>query len=213
MQTYDVTITLAKYIAHPYWPEQERLINIRKQSGVDRARSEDKREKSLNAFLKKIAMTTDQFKELERKANQPWYRINRDDENSPITLPRHQIEGMLVHAASEAPAGMRVPVDNLRSLIRPSDFVTDRKKEDGKFERFVQPKDGKGNPLSNQRRFTVNPYIANFTATGTITFEETVVKAATVKELLAFALSAIGVGACRKMDYGRGEVVKFEKKA
>jgi hypothetical protein len=213
MNTYDVEVALSKYIAHPYWPEQERLINIRKQSGVDRARSEDKREKSLNAFLKKIGMNAEAFKELERMANQPWYRVNRNDENSPIVIPKHQIEGMLVHAASEAPSGIRVPVDNLRSLIRASDFVTNRKKEDGKFERFVQPKDGKGNPLSNQRRFTVNPYISMFTATGTITFEETVVKAATAKDLLTYALFSVGVGACRKMDYGRGEVVRFEKKA
>ena len=40
MLTYKIAARFDKgYIADPYWPERERVINIDKQSGMSRARS------------------------------------------------------------------------------------------------------------------------------------------------------------------------------
>lgn len=207
--TFRVVLSMVRYIADPYWPEQERLITIRKQSGVDRVRSEDKRDLALSTFLKKIGMTTDEHKALEKRAKEPWYRMVRGEETSPIIIPARQMSGMLVHAAHSAPAGSRVPEDNLRSLIRTTDFVTNRKKADGVFSRYVLPKDGKGNPISNQRRFMEDEYIENFKAEGSVTFPDHM-KPENVKNLVAYAINVVGVGACRKMDYGRGDLETFE---
>jgi hypothetical protein len=204
-----VTLKVRSYIADPYWPEQERLITIRKQSGVDRARSEEKRAKVLADFLKQRGIADAEYKTLVAAAERSWVRVDSANPSSPIVIPARQISGMLVHAANNAPAGCRVPQDNLRSLIQVTDFVTDRTKRDGVFSRFILPKDGKGNPLSNQRRYTEDEYIENFAAKGTITFDDSL-KAEAVKGLLVYALGSIGVGACRKMDYGRGAVEEFK---
>lgn len=209
MQSYIVTLSIRSYIADPYWPEQERLITIRKQSGVDRVRSEEKREAALENFLKKLGMTTADYKDLEKKSKEPWYRTVRGDESSPIVIPARQISGMLVHAASTAPAGARVQTDNLRSVIHVEDFVTDKKKADGIFARYVLPKDGKGNPISNQRRYMEDEYIQNVKAEGIVEFADSM-KPGNVKDLISYAVESVGVGACRKMDYGRGKLEKFE---
>lgn len=209
MQQFNVTLAMRSYIADPYWPEQERVISIRKQSGVDRARSEEKREATLTNFLKKIGVTQEQYRDLEKRSKEPWYRVIRGDEASPIIIPAKQLAGMLVHAAEMSPAGTRVKTDNLRSLIHVGDFKTNRVKSDGTFSRYILPKDGKGNPLSNQRRYSEDEYIKDFSAQGIVEFADAM-KPANVKELFAFAIESVGVGACRKMDYGRGELVEFK---
>lgn len=210
MLTYRVKLAMRSYIADPYWAEQERIINIRKQSGVDRSRSEEKRSKVLADFLKRISMTTDEFKTLQARAERSWYRMDDDNLDSFIVIPARQVTGMLVHAADNAPAGCRIPEDNLRSLVHVDNLVTNRKQKDGVFSRFILPKDGKGNPLSNQRRFTEDEYIKDFEAAGEIRFEDSL-KPDAIKGLLSYAFESVGVGACRKMDYGRGRVVEFER--
>jgi len=205
-----VKIALDSYIADPYWPEKEREISIRKQSGIDRARSEDKREQSLSAFLKRIGMTEKEYAQIVALANQKWYRADRSNQSSAIIVPRRQLEGMLVKATESAPAGSRFPAENFRTMVQLTDFVTDKTAADGTFDRFVPPKDGKGNPLSNQRRFESHEYISNATATGSVTFDGERVKLEALKTLLTFALASIGVGASRKMGYGRGRIVSFE---
>lgn len=210
MQQFSVTLSVRRYIADPYWPEQEQVISILKKSGSSNSRSaEEKREEKLATYLKTIKMSMEDFRALEKKAAEPWYRKVRGDANSPIIIPSRQLTGMLVHAASSAPAGSRMDCDNLRSVISVSDFVTNRTKSDGTFSRYVVPKDGKGNPISNQRRFMEDEYIEGFTAAGTVEFPDSK-KPENVKQLIVHAIESVGVGACRKMDYGRGAVEKFE---
>lgn len=187
------------YIADPYWSEQEQLITIQKQSGMNRARSQDKRDSALRRFLEQSGLTIDDYKKLEVEAARPWYR----NKEGYIIIPRHHFSGCLVQAVKSSPAGTRMPQDQLRSLLQISDFVSEKKDTDVVFERFVLPTDGKGNPLSNQRRLTKNDVIHNFTATGTINFDKTDVKETSVKDLLVYAGKYVGVGASRKMGYGR----------
>lgn len=190
------------YIAHPYWPEREQVVNIQKSSGMNRARSEDKRDAALRRYLEKQGMTHDDYKKLEQAAANEWYR----DKTGHIMIPRHHLSGCLVQATKTSPAGSRFSQDQLRCLLQISDFSTDRKSGDSIFARFVLPTDGKGNPISNQRRLTKNEVIAGFTAVGTIDFDKSDVSEKAVRELLQYAGKYIGVGASRKMGYGRFKV-------
>jgi len=190
------------YIAHPYWPEREQVVNIQKQSGMNRARSEDKRDAALRRYLEKLGLTMADYKKLEVAASNEWYR----NASGHIVIPRHHLSGCLVQACKSSPAGTRFSQDQLRCLLQIADFTTDRKTADGIFERFVLPTDGKGNPISNQRRLTKNEFIAGFTAGGTIDFDKSDVSEKAVRELLQYAGKYVGVGASRKMGYGRFKV-------
>jgi hypothetical protein len=208
--TINVKIKLKRYIAHPYWPELAQAIDIQKQSGVNRVRSEDKRESALLNYLKKIGMSKEEYQALIEKSKRQWYRVDSNDPNTHIIVPAHQLSGMLVQAASSAPAGARVDPGELRSIIDISDFVTIKAKADGVFSRYIMPKDGTGKPLSNQRQLQSNEYLENVEATGTFVIDTERVKPESVKALLEHAIVRTGVGAARKMGYGRGGVVSFE---
>jgi len=64
-------------------------------------------------------------------------------------------------------------------------------------------KSGSGKTLSNQRGYRVSQLIRNFDAVGSVTIDEKMVNPEAVKELLTFAGRVVGIGASRKMGYGR----------
>jgi hypothetical protein len=156
-------------------------------------------------------MDIKQYNELIEKSKRQWYRKNHDNPKSTIVIPMHQMYGMLVYGAMTAPAGCRVNPDNVRSVMQVSDFVTNKTKCDGVFSRYVMPKGPEGKPISNQRRLTENEYVEDVEATGKITIDPNEIKGTVVKDLFEHALHRNGIGACRKMGYGRGTVVAFEK--
>jgi hypothetical protein len=200
---------MRSYIADPYWPEQAQVIDLRKRSGVDRVKSEEKRAKVLNDFLTKMGLNQDDYDALVKKATRAWCRVDDNDPESPIVIPARQIMGMIANAAPQAPAGCRVQIENVRSLIHVTDFVTDRKVRDGVFTRFIPPKkDGKS--ISNQRRLEQDEFIKDFTAVGTIE-TDTSLKESAIKGLLVYAFNSVGVGAARKMDFGRGALSSLER--
>lgn len=193
------------YIADPYWPERNSVIDIQKKSGMSRARSDDKRIQALQAYLKKEGITAEEYERLQKLAERSWYRVVADDESSEIIIPRHQFSGALVQATKNAPAGSKFPQDDLRSKLRLADLRTGKFKADGIFERYVRPEIKPG--AAGQRRLQKNPYIENFDATCTIT---TIYPEDGVKHLVDYAVYFVGCGACRKMGYGRGRVVSCE---
>ena len=142
-------------------------------------------------------MSLKDFETLEKAAKVPFY-YNAD---GYIIIPTNSVFACLANANSEAPARLRI--DNLRSALTMSDFVTTKKKEDGWWERFAVVKSGTGQTLSNQRGLRRNAYIKNFSATGTIEMDEKMVKPSDLMELLNFAGRVIGIGASRKQGYGR----------
>jgi len=202
MRKIEVTLNVASYIAHPFWPEREQVVNILKTSGYNRVRSEDKREQSLRRWLEKNGLRWEDWEVLKKKAERQWYRAN-GDESGAIIIPRHQLSGALVQACRTAPAGARFNEDQFRSLVQLSDFTTEKTTADTVFRRFVMPKTGKGAPLSNQRALRENEVIENFPAVGTLTFIDDDVKQKAVLDLLRYAGKYVGVGASRKMGYGR----------
>lgn len=194
------------YIAHPYWPARERLIDITKKSGINRARSEGNRERALDSYLKKIGMEASEFRELEAAADRPFYtardvHIAADDE---IVIPAHQIYGALAQACDIAPATIRLArAEQLRTLLGVSDIRTGKTDADGKWERFVTVTAGTGAKLSNQRALRINDYIGPFEGTLTLTFDPELVNVQRVRDFVIYTGREIGVGASRKMGWGR----------
>lgn len=154
-------------------------------------------------------MEQDAYDALVAQANAPWYR-----NGTHILIPSHQLYGCLIEGAKTLSASQR-PCDptNLRHLLQVSDFVTDKSTEDGVYERLVMPKSGTGQPLSNQRALRKNPYIAQFSATGTLAwFETDFPEAQPLLDFVVYCGTRVGVGASRKMGYGRFVVQVAEAK-
>lgn len=197
--TLKLNLQFAKpgYIEHPYWPEMYERIEIDKKSGVNRARTDANRRRALEAYLSEINMTLDQYKALCDAANKPFHTY----ENGNIYIPADKVIACLVHANNVAPAKNRIP--NLRTALNASDFVTSKTEPDGEWKRFAVVNLGNGAKASNQRGFRSNAYISNFNAVGTIQVEPVMVDPEAVNNLLRFAGRVAGIGACKKMGWGR----------
>ena len=198
-----------KFSSHPYWPEREELINIQKASGVNRARTEAKREQVLGEYLRRNGLTREEYQELERLAARQWYRSASDE----IIIPAHQLYGCFIESARNISASQRpCDPDGLRHLLRISpEWRTGKKKADGVFKRLVMPKSGSGQPLSNQRGLRSNEYIEDFSVTGTLSwYMDDIHHADELPDFLGWAGQRIGVGACRKMGFGRFLVKAFD---
>lgn len=198
------------YIADPYWPQRERLIDIQKKSGYNRARTMKGREKALADYLGSIKVTKDDYDLLMYQASRPFYTLEdvvsmvlQDGRNyQEIVISAHQMYGCLAQAASLISAPLRLAkAEQIRTVIQVSDFMTGKTAQDGVWERFAVVKAGTGNKLSNQRSLRSNPYIAGFTARGEINWLGDEIKP--VQVFLDWAGRDIGVGACRKMGWGR----------
>lgn len=174
---------------------------------MNRAKSEDKRQQSLRDYLQRQGMSMEAYLALEAAAKAPWYR-----NGTGIIIPSHQFYGCLIEAAHTASATLRpCDPDNLRHVLEVSDLETGKDHEDGLFERLVMPKSGTGQPLSNQRALRSNPYIAGFEATGTLGYfpEDLRSEGQTLYEFLVWAGQRIGVGASRKMGFGRFKIAAW----
>jgi len=161
-----------------------------------RARSEANRRRALEAYLRSLTLTYEDYCDLERVARRPFYV----SDTGRIYLPAVRLLDCLVNACASAPARLRIP--NLRVALRPTDFVTTKTAPDGVWERFVVVTGAQGK-LSNQRGFRSNAYIEQFTATGTIAHDPELVRPEAILALLAYAGREVGIGASRKMGWGR----------
>jgi len=195
----NITLTFKEpgYIEHPYWPEQYRKIEIDKKSGINRARTEANRRKALEAYLVEVGMTLDQYKELCAMAARPFH----SNGSGHIYIPQEKILSCLVNANDVAPSKMRI--QNLRVAVSASNFKTTKAAPDGVWERFAVVNMGSGAKASNQRGHRANAYIKDFDAVGTIECVEEMVDPKAVVELLKFAGRVVGIGAARKMGWGR----------
>lgn len=208
--TYDLTVKFRPdrgYIAHPYWPEQLQRINILKESGANRARSAANRRKALEEYLQSNNMTLLQFEELERLAERPFYT----NEDGMIVIPINHVEGFLVATCDTMRAAQRpCPPDQVRSRMTATCWETEKDKADGTWIRFVTATGGAGNKLSNQRMERKNEYISDFTATGTISFDDSYVKPSVLQNAIQWGGANVGIGASRKMGYGRFDLVSWK---
>jgi len=206
MLDYDVVIHFAKgYIGHPYWPEMARVIDIQKSSGMNRAKSAANRRKALEGYLTANGLTLADYENLEKLSKRPFYMNGK-----AIIIPSLHMTSFLVATCNAARAAMR-PCDpeQVRARFQVSDFATAKKEQDGVWSRFVTVTAGTGAKLSNQRGLRENPYISNFDATGVIIFDEEFVDPQTLETALRWGGQYVGVGASRKMGWGRFDLIGF----
>lgn len=208
MVELSVTIKMANYIAHPFWPAKNLCIDIEKTSGVNRQKSDDKRKAALEAECSKRGITYDDYQAARKEAARQWYT----NAAGKIIIPRHQMAGAIVQTIGGSPKALRggFDKDNFRALVQMGDFVTERETPDGVFGRFVSLEG------SNQRSWQENEYIGRYLDSG----EPFVAKGmmvvldkkseATAKALFAKAVEGTGVGAARRMGFGRGKVLSFK---
>lgn len=208
------------YIAHPYWPELEKLINIQKESGTKRARSEANRTKALSDYLHRIGLTNEQYVALEQQALRPFYTAADVERTSfgryklnghgadEIVIPPSHVYGCLAQASDMARSSIRIASrDQLRSLITvDAPIYTGKTEPDGVWERFAVVTAGTGAKLSNQRALRRNPYISQFEGELTLSFDAHHVDPAKVRDFLAYAGREVGIGASRRMGWGRFDV-------
>jgi hypothetical protein len=189
-------------IGKPFSEALSDYINFRKQSGVDRCRSEERRKLAIEQELAKRNMTAEEYAALEAEAKTAWYR-NAD---GWIIFPRHWISGMLVNAISRLPKNGRAGLtpDNVRCKVRIlGDWVTDKKEKDTVFDRAIK------NETSNQRRREIDEVLEDFTLTGEVElvdWQDAETAAEDFERIFNFALHDCGLGSARKMGYGRGKI-------
>lgn len=200
----NATLKMRSYIAHPFWPAKNAVIEIEKKSGVNRQKSEEKRLAALKAECTRQGVTYEDYERLKVQAAEQWYR--REDRR--IYIPRHQVAGAIVQVIGESPKALRGPFtkDNFRALVEVGDFETELSDPSGVFTRFVKL-DG-----SNQRSLQSNEYVGvyldngePFEAVGTVVVHDKK-QIDTVKALFGAAIERVGIGAARKMGFGRGTV-------
>lgn len=208
MKTARIQLVMANYIAHPYWPAKNRVIEIQKKSGYNRLKNEDKRLVAIKTECENQGCTYDQYLALIETAKAQWYT----NSEGLIMIPRHQIAGSLVETIGRAPKALRGEFDkeNFRALVQVGDFVTDRTEGSGLFARFVKLE------TSNQRSWQENEFLGQyleagepFAAEGTIAFGGSPKTEQTIRALFTKAVEDTGIGAARKMGFGRGAIVKW----
>jgi len=97
----------------------------------------------------------------------------------------------------------------VRSRFVSSHWRTGKFEPDGVYERYATVKAGTGAKLSNQRGLRRSLYIANFTATGTLTFDADFVDPDTLRRAIEWGGLFVGIGASRKMGWGRFALQRF----
>jgi len=209
MLTYNIVTHFQRgYIGDPYWPELEKLINIQKQSGMNRARTSANRRKALEEYLNATGMTLADYEKLDAKAQEPFYRNG----NGEIIVPELHVMSFLVATCDEARSATRpCEPEQVRSRFIVSHWSTGKKTHDGIFSRYAIVAAGGGQKLSNQRGLRENEYISNFDGTGTISFDQDFVDPATLRRAIEWGGTFVGIGASRKMGWGRFELRQFNE--
>ena len=208
MLTYEIAFEFTSpYVAHPYWTEMYEVIEIAKKSGINRAKSEANRRKSLEEYLRANNMTLAQFEDLKRLSERPFHTLP----DGEIIIPRDSVMAFLVACNDEARAAYKAcPPEQVWTRINASMLRTGKKSADGIWRRFATVTLGTGAKASNQRGLRENAYIENFTATGTIQFDEQTVNPEALQNVILWGGEFVGIGASRKMGRGRFKLTRFE---
>ncbi|MDE2106466.1 MAG: hypothetical protein KGL39_55140 [Patescibacteria group bacterium] len=213
---FTVTLRFGKgYIAHPYWPERLKAIDIQKESGMNRARSMEKRAATLQHYLQSLhpPMEFADYELLCKLADRQFYRFEdvpeELDGHNPkeIVIPAHHLYGCMANAADLATSSIRLcSPEQVRTVLQVSSFATGKTECDDVWRRNVVVTSGTGGRLSNQRALRENEFISHFEAKGTVSFSEHIVKPEKVYSFMEFAGRDVGVGASRKIGWGRFEI-------
>lgn len=198
------------YIANPYWPEQYQLIEITKKSGANRARSSANARKALEEHLSSIGMSFADYERLQTRAARPFRREDDSGDNGSGCIIIAHVDSFLVHVASVVRAAQRpCPPEQVRSVMRIEPWLTDKVEPDGIWERYVVVSAGTGAKLSNQRGLRTSSYIRDFDAEGQVDIDQAYVKPSVLEQAIRWGGSNLGIGASRKMGWGRFTLTKW----
>ena len=152
-------------------------------------------------------MTLADFERLEALSKRPFH--TRPD--GKIIIPSDKFMAFLVNANAEARAAFKAcPPEQVWSRIVATDLNTGKSEPDGVWKRFVTVSLGTGAKASNQRGLRENAYIEDFTAIGSVSFDEQTVDAKTLGNLIEWAGQFVGIGSSRKMGKGRFKLTRYE---
>ncbi len=206
---YTATIEITDYVCNPYTIEVYKVIQIQKESGVNRARSEAGRASALSAYLANIGMTLAEYEKLCQDAKDP---VERNEEGAHI-VPSEKVASMLVCANDVLPRAQQFTARGQeRSRIATSDMTLVYDAEDVyQWERFAVVTQGSGAKASNQRGLRSDMVLGRATGTVSFEFSDQYVDPGKLQRALAYAGEHVGIGASRKMGKGRFTVVTYAK--
>lgn len=206
---FRITFGEQGYIALPYWPEIDRIINLKNAAGVHFKHAPAKQRELIETYCKDNGVPIAEFDAWEYKvANDKWYR----DKNSNIVVARHQLQGAIVQALHPKQSRMRhrlsksIPREQVRTLIaiRGDLSISPTKEErDSIYEHYIK------HEKTNQRRLQRDEVITNFSAEGIIEWADVVAKSEDIESLLRWTGENVGVGSARIMGCGRFELCSF----
>lgn len=196
-----ICLHIDSYIAEPYWPARNVLIDLGK--GIHPKYGEAKKKLALQANMQKMGITEEEYAKILAKCKEEFYCNSLGE----IIIPRHQMAGMLVQTVNTTPKQIRgdFSADSFRSIVKISDFTTGKVKEDGVYERYV-----KGDQ-TNQRRFQANKFIENFDSVGEMSLRSDI-DIEDLLRLISYGIQMTGLGGSRKMAFGRGELLEPKTK-
>jgi hypothetical protein len=117
-----VRLKFESYIAAPYWPELSKLIDIAKD--IHPKLGEAKRKQAIAAKMQTMGITQQEYEQFQARSLVKWYK----HPDGRIYIPRHQLAGCLVQTVKHSPKPIRgtFDEDSFRSLVRLTDFVTEK---------------------------------------------------------------------------------------
>ena len=211
MLAVDLTVHFpGQYVGHPYRFEMFRLIEIIKKSGMSRARSGANARKALEEHLRDLGMTFAEYEALSEAAKVPFDKTPEGF----ILIPAERVLSFFVATFDTQRAAQRpCPPGQVRSRFTVTDWTTTKTQEDGIWRRFATVASGTGAKLSNQRGLREDEFIADFSASGSVRFDETFVKPDVLRRAIEWGGEMVGIGASRKMGKGRFRVTHWSQRA
>jgi hypothetical protein len=202
LTTKTLTLEVKRYIAHPYWPEVHWLFSLDKAALIHPKHSAAKKDQILQAHCKNEGIAWQDVLDARTKiATEQWYK----DTDGNIIVPRHHLVCSWIQSLRNHPMKKQIKVEQFRTFCNCTDgIVTPAKKVcDGKFRRYCSSEE------SNLRRLQEHEEIRDFQVTTEVTFMANILTTKELTNLIKFAGVYFGMGAARKMDYGRYMVVSF----
>lgn len=193
------------YIALPYWPAKNTLINIMKN--VHPKLADTKKAAALRASCEKHGVSESEFQQMLIDAERPFH--TRNGPGSEIVIPERIFQSFINHCSMEAPKAVpRITEKGLTFIgikVEGGYFHTGKKAPDGTFDRFVK------NQESNQRQWASSPFIREFTASGILKVDGEVIAPDKLLKLLEWGGKWIGIGSARPQGYGRFSVMEWNE--
>lgn len=192
-----ITIQLERYIAHPYPPEKTLVINMAKETKYAML-GEAKRAKALAAWLAKKGISQAEWSRIQEESQKQWHKNGE----GKIIIPAGRFLSALAATIDNNPKNARCGFDlqNTRGKIKATDFVCEKTEADGVFTRPVRL------DKSNQRSEQSNEYIVNAVFVGELDVPIMPNKVDDFSRILSTMVEDTGIGAARKMGYGRGTI-------